>query len=448
VIKAVLIALVLLVTAAIVGFGLAAWRPEIAPVEPPTAGSFDAGLVQTGSHLAMIGNCITCHTSEKGATLAGGVAIATPFGTIHSTNITPDPETGIGRWSEEAFQRAMHEGVDRQGRHLYPAFPYDHFTLLRADDNRALYAFLMTRTPVRAPSLRNDLRFPFNMRVLIAGWKLLYLDRGSFEPNSKASAEWNRGAYLVEGLSHCGACHTPRNGLGAERKTEAYSGGYAEGWYAYAINAASPAPILWDEQSLFFYLRRGWHELHGVSRGPMAPVTANLSLVPEENVQAIATYVASLMGAPGKERKQRAEALVKEIRDALPEGVSASADSQAVPIIKAGDNSAAAVVYAGACAICHESGRPLPHGGLHLKLSTGIHSPDARNVVNVVLDGLPPSEGERSPLMPGFRGILDEQDLVALIQYLRSRFSDAPAWSNLEQIVRERLASQSLEPAQ
>ncbi len=441
--KGVLIGLGVLLAAAIAALGLAAWRPEIEPVEPPKISSFDEKLVESGAHLAAMGNCISCHTTKDRKPLAGGAAISTSFGTIHSTNITPDPETGIGRWSEEAFQRAMREGVDRQGRHLYPAFPYDHFTLLTREDNRALYAYLMTRTPVRAEALRNDLRFPFNLRVLIAGWKILYLHKGPYETNPDANAEWNRGAYLVEGLAHCGACHTPRNVLGAERKDEAYSGGYTEGWYAYAINSVSPAPIPWDRESLFWYLRRGWHDLHGVSRGPMAPVTANLGAVPEEDVQAIASYVAGLMGEPSEKRRRRADSLAKEFTNSASQRIPASADSQAAPIVGAGDNSPAAVIYAGACATCHESGTPLPHGGLHLKLSTGIHAPDPRNVVNVALDGLPPAEGERSALMPGFRGSISEQDLVALLKYLRSRFSDAPAWTRLEEIVRERVTRQT-----
>jgi mono/diheme cytochrome c family protein len=338
----------------------------------------------------------------------------------------------------------MREGIDRRGRHLYPAFPYDHFTLVTDADNRALYAFLMTRTPVRATSPPNQLRFPFNMRVLIAGWKILFLEKGPYRTNPHQAEEWNRGAYLAEGLAHCGACHTPRNALGAEKRKQAYSGGHMEGWYAYAINAASPAPIPWDAESLFSYLRRGWHESHGVSRGPMAPVTANLGSVPEEDVQAIATYLASLIGEPTEERRRRAETLLKQISSSLPHRFPASSDSQAPPTIDAADNTPAAVIYAGACATCHESGRPLPYGGLHLALSTGIHAPDARNVVNVIVAGLPAAEGERSALMPGFAGAMSKERLVSLLEYLRTRFSDAQPWNNLEEIVQERLSGERI----
>jgi mono/diheme cytochrome c family protein len=407
------------------------------------AASFDAKLVQRGAHLASIGNCVSCHTAEGGKPLAGGLAMRTPFGTIYSTNITPDPETGIGRWSQAAFGRAMQEGVDRQGRHLYPAFPYDHFTQVTDEDNQALFAFLMTRAPVRARIPQNELSFPYNMRMLIAGWKLLFLNEGAYQPDPSRTPEWNRGAYIVEGLAHCGACHTPRNALGAEKTEEAYSGGHIEGWYAYAIDSASPAPIPWDAESLFLYLRRGWNELHGVSRGPMAPVTANLASVPEEDVRAIAVYVTSLIGEPTAERRQKAETLLSEITTSQPQRFPASSDSQAPPNVEASNISTAAIIYAGACATCHESGRPLPYGGLHLALSTGIHAPDARNVINVILAGLPPAEGERSPLMPGFAGAMTDEQLVPLMEYLRKRFTDQPTWTGLSELVRERRSGEA-----
>src|SRR5579863_9971098 len=148
-----------------------AWRPAIEAIEPPAPKSFDAALVKRGRDLAAIGNCSDCHTTPGGQAFAGGLSVPTPFGAVYSSNITPDPETGIGRWSEAAFRRAMRSGVDRAGRHLYPTFPYDHFTNVTDEDDRALYAFLMTRSPVRAPDNRNDLSFPFNQRFIVAGWK-------------------------------------------------------------------------------------------------------------------------------------------------------------------------------------------------------------------------------------------------------------------------------------
>src|ERR1700756_5265307 len=219
----------LLIGGVVAAFAVA-WRPAIPAIEPPAPQSFDANLVKRGRDLAAIGNCSDCHTVRGGKAFAGGLAVPTPFGAIYSSNITPDPETGIGRWSEAAFRRAMRSGVDRAGRHLYPTFPYDHFTNVSDEDDRAIYAFVMTRQPVHAPARANQLAFPLDQRFVIAGWKLLFLHGGTYRPDATRSAEWNRGAYLVEGLAHCGACHTPRNALGAERTTASFAGGDVDNW--------------------------------------------------------------------------------------------------------------------------------------------------------------------------------------------------------------------------
>src|ERR1700688_3833084 len=244
----------LLIGGAVAAFAIA-WRPAIAAIEPPSPHSFAAALVKRGRGLAAIGNSSPCHTARGAKDCAGGLPVPTPFGTVFSSNITPDAETGIGRWPEAAFRRAMRSGVDRDGRHLYPTFPYDHFTHVSDEDDRALYAFLMTRPPVHAPARTNQLSFPFDQRAVVAGWKLLFLRRGTYQPDTTQSAEWNRGAYLVEGLAHCGSCHTPRNALGAERATAQFAGGDGDNWNAYAINAQSPAPVPWDADALFAYLR-------------------------------------------------------------------------------------------------------------------------------------------------------------------------------------------------
>ena len=206
-----------LVVLGVLGFFALAWWPAIAPISPSPPGSFAPDLVAHGEALAGGGFCAVCHTAKGGQTYAGGYPMQTPFGIIYSTNITPDPETGIGTWSEAAFTRAMHEGVARDGSHLFPAFPYDHFTKLSDDDVKALYAYFMTRPPVRSPAKANTIPFPLNIRYLQAGWKLLFFRPGRYEPDAAKSAEWNRGAYLALGLSHCGACHTPRNLLGARK---------------------------------------------------------------------------------------------------------------------------------------------------------------------------------------------------------------------------------------
>lgn len=427
-----------IVLAGAAGFLAIAWKPEIDPVAVPDPTGFDEAEVRHGAELAAVGNCASCHTAPGGRPFAGGLALPTPFGTIHSTNITPDPDTGIGRWSEAAFLRSMREGVDRQGRHLYPAFPYDHFTLATDEDLRAVYAFLMTRAPVRAQAPANDLPFPLDNRMVLAGWKLLFLREGAYRPDPARGAEWNRGAYLVEGFGHCGACHTPRNALGAEKRGEAFAGAETGGWYAYALDATSPAPVPWTAESLHLYLRRGWHAHHGVSRGPMAPVTANLATAPEEDLRAIATYVASLMGEPGPERRRQAAALLEEAgKDGTPGSAPAAADGQAV--LPAGRNGGdpGALLYAGACAGCHDSGRGLPYGGLDLALSTGLHASTPLNVIRVVLDGLPAAEGRPGAIMPGFSNVLSDGQLAALLGYMRSRFTGKPAWEGLEEDVRQ-----------
>jgi mono/diheme cytochrome c family protein len=419
-----------------VGFVMFAWRSEIAPVEVPSARSFDSAIVAKGASLAAIGNCNVCHTREGGEPFAGGLKLPTPFGAIYATNITPEPETGIGRWSEDAFIRAMREGVDREGRHLYPAFPYDHFTQVTDEDNRALYAFLMTRKPVRAEAPANELPFPLDVRLVLAGWKLLFFTPGEYRPDTAQTAEWNRGAYLAEGLGHCGACHTPRNLLGAEKKGEHYAGGEAEGWTAYALNAASPAPVPWTVDSLSTYLSTGFEEHHGVARGPMAPVTANMKSAADGDAKAIATYVASIMGEPSAERRDRgARALEAETRH--PPGLHVqTAGAQTLPVgVDAKEPGAA--IYAAACSTCHDAGRPVPYGGLPLRLSTAPSGPTPMNPINVILFGLPAPEGEAGPIMPGFAGAMTDRQIADLLSYLRKTFSDQPAWTETEAMVRD-----------
>lgn len=421
--------LALLVGGAGAAFAIA-WRPAIAAIDPPEPQSFDPSLVKRGRELAALGNCNDCHTLRGNRNFAGDVPVPTPFGTIYSSNITPDAETGIGRWSEAAFQRAMGAGVDREGRHLYPTFPYDHFTNVTDEDDRALYAFLMTREPVRAVVRENRLSFPLDQRVAVAGWKLLFLHQGTYKPDPARSAEWNRGAYLVEGLAHCGACHTPRNALGAERLNAVFAGGDVEHWQAYAINARSPAPVPWTADSLYAYLRDGFDPDHGTARGPMAEVVRNLSAVPASDVRAIALYMADVFGTPSAEQKQRGLAVQAQAKSSAPSEAQSNA-------------AGGGAIYAAACAGCHEGGRPPPYGGINLLLSTAVSAPDPRNLANIVLAGVRPVEGERSPIMPGFAASMSDRQIAALLEYLRSRFSNQPAWSGLDNVIAEARRTQT-----
>jgi mono/diheme cytochrome c family protein len=415
---------------AVAAFAIA-WRPAIAAIDPPAPQSFDTALVKRGRYLAAIGNCNDCHTVRGGKSFAGGLPVPTPFGTIFSSNITPDAETGIGRWSEAAFGRAMRSGVDRDGEHLYPTFPYDHFTNVTDADDQALYAYLMTRQPVSALARENELSFPLDQRFVIAGWKLLFLRHGTYQPDSTQSAEWNRGAYLVEGLAHCGSCHTPRNALGAERASAQFAGGDVDNWHAYAINAQSPAPVPWDADALFAYLRDGWHPDHGVARGPMAQVVSNLSSVPQDDIRAIATYMAGVFGTPTPDRKRQGEAVLAQVKS--PAVMQASKT-----------NPGGAAIYAAACATCHETDRSPPYGGVNLALSTAIAGPDPRNVANIVLSGVRPVEGERSPIMPGFAASMNDGQISALLNYLRARFGNQPAWTGVEKTVEDARRTQTV----
>ena len=402
-------------------------QPALPAIQAQPA-SFDAALIAHGAELAFLGNCNVCHTKSDGMPYAGGRPLQTPFGTVYATNITPDPDTGIGSWSEEAFLRAMREGVRRDGAHLYPAFPYDHFSKVSAGDLRALYAFLMTREPVRAETPANALPFPWSERALIAGWKLIYFKPGELKSDPTLSAELNRGAYLVEGLAHCGACHTPRNRLGAEQNDRYLGGGEAEGWHAPALNAASTAPMPWTPEQLFGYLRNGFVAAHGVAAGPMQSVANNLSVVPEQDVKAIAAYIGAILGPPTAQR----DAHPSDTRGRTPSALPAP-DGESTAVGTDGG-----VIYAGACALCHETtGEQFSAHGIHLAASKLITMPDPRNLAHVILEGVSPPKASPAAVMPGFAAVLTDGQIAALMAYLRASFSKQPVWSRLEDKVRE-----------
>jgi mono/diheme cytochrome c family protein len=415
--KKLLIAVIALGCLGLAGFGLLAWRPAIAPVAPPASGSFPPELIAKGEALAGGGYCAECHTPKGGQNFAGGYAFATPFGVIYSTNITPDPETGIGTWSEAAFRRAMHEGVSRDGSHLFPVFTYDHFTRLSDDDVRALYAYFMTRKAVHAPPRPSGIPFPFNIRYLQAGWKLLFFRPGRFEPDAAKSAEWNRGAYLALGLSHCGACHTPRNLLGAEKASGAYAGAAIDNWIAPPLTAANPAPAPWTREELYDYLRTGASKLHGTAAGPMFPVVQGLAALPDSDVRAIATYFAD----------------VDKAADRLP-SISAAV-SHAMSYSSASPNERFdpdARLYTAACASCHYNAGSAPLAARpDLALNSAVHLPDPSNLIQVILRGITAEEGLPGVVMPAFGGALSDADVARIAAYLRRTRTSLPPWPDL-----------------
>ena len=389
--------------------------PPTAPVAAPQ--SFDRALVAQGAQLAAIGNCVSCHTARGGKPFAGGYPLKTPFGTVHGTNITPDPETGIGRWSEADFSRALREGRDPQGRHYYPAFPYEYFTRISDDDVRALYAFFMTREPVKAAEPVNTMIVP---RFAVAFWKSRYFEPGRFRPLPERDAQWNRGAYLVGALAHCSACHTPRDKLGGEKKSEYMSGGEVGGWHAPALNDRSPSPVPWSADSLAQYLGTGLTDGHAITAGPMEGVVENLGQARSEAVRAIAVYTAALDTRSRQDRE-------KHLRDALrPSGRRASDRS-------AGNG---AVIYAGACGDCHDRGRDKEGGALPLPLAIALSLPTPANLIHITRDGILPREHESQRWMPEFGTALTEEQIADLAVYLRT-LTDKPAWQDVRAEVRK-----------
>ena len=396
-----------------------AWRPAITPINPPAKSSFPDDLIAKGESLAGAGHCAVCHTRPGGQPFAGGLGLQTPFGIIYSPNITPDPDTGIGRWSLEAFTRAMHEGVSRDGSHLFPAFPYDHFTKISDDDVKALYAYITMQPPVRAAAPANTIPFPLNIRFLQEGWKILFFRSGRYQPNASKSAEWNRGAYLAEGLSLCSSCHTPRNLLGAEKKADAYVGATVDNWIAPALTDANPSPVPWTESELFSYLRDGVAPLHGVTAGPMSPVVhAGLSAVPDSDVRAEAVYFADLDHAAS-----RIGAIDATVNDALAKSRLGSTQ----------EYDPDAKLYAGACIGCHYNAGPTPLAVRpELALNSALTLPEPTNFIHVVLNGIGIAEGGAGLVMPSYADALSDADLARLAAYLRRTRTDKPPWTDIE----------------
>ena len=419
--KRLLVGLLTVFVVGLVGFAAFAWRSAIAPITPPRETAFAPDLIAKGEVLAGAGYCATCHTATGGEPFAGNYPMVTSFGTIYSTNITPDPETGIGRWSEAAFRRAMHEGVARDGSHLFPAFPFDHFTKLSDADISALYAFMMTRKPVQTVPAENTVPFPLNIRPLQAGWKLLFFHSGEFQPVADKSAEWNRGAYLAEGISHCGACHTPRNPLGAEETSKQYAGASIDGWIAPALTAANPSPVPLTEDEIYAYLRNGVSIYHGVAAGPMSPVVHDgLAKLPDSDIHALAVYLADKSGAAAN-----SAAIKPAVDKALAEEASVAAARQ----------NGAARLYTSACAACHYNSGEINPLRPDLGLNSAVHLSEPTNLIHVMLDGISAKDGASGIVMPGFGSALSDADIAAIAAYLRAtRTTEAP-WPDLEKTI-------------
>jgi mono/diheme cytochrome c family protein len=404
------------------------WHPAMAP-EPDAqaraqAQRFDAATVERGRQLAALGSCAACHTVDPARPYAGGLALATPFGTVYSTNITPDARTGIGAWSEPAFARALREGVSRDGHLLYPAFPYDYYTHMKSEDVHALYAYLMTRPALDAPAHPNSMKFPFGVRPLVAFWNVLYLKKDdAWAPDPRQNAEWNRGAYLADAVAHCGACHTPRTKLGGTDLKRYLDGGEAEGWYVPALNAHSPSPLPWTTAQLASYLRTGIAADHAAAGGPMQSVVENLRLADPHDVTALATWVHSYMEqAPHDAPRARTAGN-------LPAPGADDADA----VMREGH-----AVYENACARCHALGRAESSGAaLPLQKAVALYDPDPRSLIHIVRNGIEPPNGEPARWMPAFGAILTDRQTAALAAYLRRYGAGKPQWDHIEDSVRK-----------
>jgi len=275
--------------------GLCLAGPTLAQPAPPAA---ESDLVAQGRYLATLGGCGDCHTAKAGA-YAGGRPFESPMGAVVSANITPDPETGIGAWNADDFYRALHEGKSRKVGHLYPAFPYPHFTQITRSDADALFAFLRSQPPVTNDPKRDQLSFPLNIRATMAFWNGLFFHKGTFQPDARRDAQWNRGAYVVEALAHCSACHSPKNALQAEVRSKVFQGGDVEGWFAPNL---TPEPRTglgrWSQQDIVDFLKTGRNS-RTVAGGPMAGVVmGSTSHMRDEDLQAIAAYLTTLPASP------------------------------------------------------------------------------------------------------------------------------------------------------
>nr|WP_243429982.1 cytochrome c [Acetobacter sacchari] len=423
VIKRILAAVVGLVVVGGLGFLWYAWYPALPKVALPKSGQFSAAQIERGRIVAAQGYCAECHTRQDlggGPTLAGDYAMQSPFGTIYSPNITPDPETGIGGWSEEALARAMKLGVSRSGAHLLPAFVYDHFTKMTDSDISDLYAWLMTQPAVHMTHRENTFPLSITPRIVLAGWKMLFFRPGDFKPDPNHDAQWNRGAYLAEGASHCGSCHTPRNLLGAEKTGSRYDGAVVDGWIAPPLNEHNPTPVVWTEDELFAYLRYGVAPLHGPAGGPMSPVPHQfLSKIPESDVRAIAHYFADIDHAAQRVSGDRAAlelAMQQSKRDLL--GPTTDAD---------------ATLYQGACAACHYNAAPSPVlGRPELALNSALWLDEPNDLFMVMLRGLTAPEGQSGVAMPSFYNALSDHDMARIAAYLRRTRTTRPPWTDLE----------------
>ena len=366
-------------------------------------------IVARGAYLARVGDCVACHTAAGGKPYAGGQLMQSPFGKIASPNITPDRDTGIGKWTDDQFYASLHKGIANDGSYIYPAMPYQWFTRVTRDDVMAIRAYLMSVPAVHAPNKPNDLIFPFNVRAGIGGWNALYFKEGTFKPDPSKPADWNRGAYLVEGLGHCAECHTPKNAAEAPIESQAFAGGKIDDWFAPNITSDRKEGIgTWSVDTIVAYLKKGAAPGKGVAIGPMAQtVHDSLSHLRDDDLRAMAVYLKS---------------------------IPAKSTYKVSPVQSAYVHDAGAQVYLTNCASCHQpNGQGLGQSVPPLAGNGAVIAKGPENVIRAVIGGLR-AQGSYGP-MPGFATVLTPGQIADVANYVRTSWGNgAPATASADMV--------------
>jgi mono/diheme cytochrome c family protein len=369
----------------------------------------DADLVKRGEYLIHAADCQACHTAPGGAPFAGGFAFHLPFGTIYSTNITSDKETGIGNYSDAQFLAAVHKGIRSDGEKLYPAMPYTSYSYMTDADALAIKAYLFTLTPIHAPARQDQLSWPFDQRSLLALWNVAFNADERFRPNTGQSPQWNRGAYLTEAMGHCGECHTPRNLAYALDNHHKFAGALTAGWRAYNISSDKDSGIGdWSDEDLYAYLSTGHANGHGGAAGPMGEASDDsLSYLIPDDIHALVTYLRS----------------VPAQRSDLPRTVTTSAPASYKEGVAADANSRGAKIFAGACASCHDwTGISPVTGFATLTGVRAVNDPSATNVAQTVINGVNRQTNDGRIFMPAFGEGYSNDDVAAVANYVTARF--------------------------